>query len=127
LRRRCWVRLCGVKVAFKGTLLRGPALNCQITPSVSPLKWQLLQLCQPSLESRSRKELVPGMASKWPREEKNISAPTRLVSPCEPGAGRSEVGTTAITESFVRSTTETFHETKLATYAREPVLSMAIP
>src|SRR5215475_13391142 len=112
---RCWVRLCGVKLALSGTLLRGPALNCHTTPSVSPLKWQLAQFCQPSLERRSRSELVPGIESKLPREEKNISAPTRFVSPGDPGAGRSKVGTTAITVSFVRSTTETLRETKLAT------------
>src|SRR6266702_3539983 len=117
---RCCVRLWGLKVALSGTLLRGPALNCQMTPSVSPLKWQLLQLCQPSLERRLRKELVPGTESNLPREEKNISAPTRLVSPWEPEAGRSEVETTAITESVVRSTTETLRETKFATYARVP-------
>src|SRR6266568_3222983 len=112
---RCCVRLWGLKVALSGTLLRGPALNCQITPSVNPLKWQLAQLCQPSLERRSRSELVPGIVSKLPRDEKNISAPTRLVSPGEAGAGRSEVGTTAMTPSLVRSTTETLRETKLAT------------
>src|SRR5947207_14377215 len=98
---RCWVRLCGLKVELSGTLLRGPALNCQITPSVRPLKWQLAQACQPCWERRSRSELVPGIESKLPREEKNISAPTRLVSPTEPGAGRSEVGTAAMTESLV--------------------------
>ena len=79
------------------------------------MKWQLEQLCHPSLDSRSRNELVPGIASKLPREEKNISAPTRLVSPTEPGAGKSEVETTAMTVSLVRSTTETLRETKLAT------------
>src|SRR5262245_51259915 len=78
---RCCVRRCGLKLALSGTLFRGPALNCQITPSVSPLKWQLEQLCQPAFERRSRSELVPGMESKFPREEKNISAPTRFVSP----------------------------------------------
>src|SRR5437667_5356160 len=98
---RCCVRLWGLKVAFSGTLLRGPALNCQMTPSVKPLKWQLAQLCQPSLESLSRSELVPGIESKLPREEKNISAPTRLVSPAEPGAGKSELETTAITLSLL--------------------------
>ena len=112
---RCSARLWGLNVALSGTLFRGPALNCQMTPSVRPLKWQLAQACQPSLESRLRKELVPGMVSKLPREEKNISAPTRLVSPCEAGAGRSDVETTAITESVARSTTETLRETKFAT------------
>src|SRR5512136_1242554 len=100
---RCTERLCGLKLALSGTLLRGPELNCQITPSVRPLKWQLEQACQPSLESRLRSEFVPGIVSKLPREEKNISAPTRLVSPAEPGAGRSEVDMTAMTVSFVRS------------------------
>src|SRR5437899_7779492 len=99
---RCWVRLCGLKVELSGTLLRGPALNCQTIPSVSPLKWQLAQPCHPSLESRSRSELVPGIESKLPREEKNISAPTKLVSPPEPGAGRLKLCTTAITVSVVR-------------------------
>src|SRR6266550_9602572 len=112
---RCWVRLCGLKVELSGTLLRGPALNCQITPSVRPLKWQLAQPCQPSLERRSRSELVPGIVSKLPREEKKISAPTRLVSPAEPGAGKSEVEITATTVSLVRFTTDTLRETKLAT------------
>src|SRR6185503_10368627 len=102
-------------VEFNGTLLRGPAANCQMTPSVSPLKWQLEQACQPSLERRSRSEFVPGIVSKLPRDEKNISAPTRLVSACEPGVGRSEVCTTASTVSLVRFTTETLRETKLAT------------
>src|SRR5881628_1111043 len=114
--KRCWLRFCGLKLECNGTLLRGPAANCQMTPSVRPLKWQLAQLCQPSLESRSRRELVPGIVSKLPREEKNISAPTRLVSPTEPGAGRSEPETTEITVSLlVRSTTETLRETKFAT------------
>src|SRR5438105_4323282 len=112
---RCSARLWGLNVPLSGTLFRGPALNCQITPSVRPLKWQLLQLCQPCCESRSRSELVPGTVSKLPREEKNISAPTRLVSPAAPGAGRSEVCTTAMTESLAKSTTETLRETKLAT------------
>src|SRR5438445_11347703 len=112
---RCCVRLCGLKVALSGTLLRGPALNCQMTPSVSPLKWQLEQDCQPSLERRLRREFVPGIESKLPREEKNISAPTRFVSPAEPEAGKSDVETTAMTESVVRSTTETLRETKFAT------------
>src|SRR5258706_4854009 len=98
-----------------------------MTPSVRPLKWQLAQLCQPSLERRSRSELVPGIESKLPREEKNISAPTRFVSPCVLCAGKSEVGTTAMTESVVRSTTETLRETKLATYAPLPLLLMAMP
>src|ERR1051326_7494127 len=98
-----------------------------MTPSVKPLKWQLAQLCQPSLDRRSRKEFVPGIESKFPREEKNISAPTRLVSPCEPGAGKSELDTTAMTASLVRSTTETLRETKLATYARVPMLLIAMP
>src|SRR5204862_3911321 len=115
LRRRCWVRFCGLKLACRGTLLRGPALNCQITPSVSPLKWQLAQLCHPSLESRSRNEFVPGIESKLPRDEKNISAPTRLVSPWELGAGRLKVGTVAMTESVVKLTTETLRETKFIT------------
>src|SRR5438093_10933485 len=112
---RCWVRFCGLKLAWSGTLLRGPALNCHMTPSVRPLKWQLAQLCQPSLERRLRRELVPGIWSKFPREEKNISAPTRLVSPTEPGVGKSELDTAAMTVSFVKSTTETLRETKLAT------------
>src|SRR5881397_3964338 len=112
---RCWVRLCGLKVELSGTLLRGPALNCQMIPSVSPLKWQIAQPCQPCWERRSRSELVPGIESKLPREEKNISAPTRLVSPAEAGAGRSELCTVAITVSVVRSTTDILRETKLAT------------
>src|SRR6185436_8195193 len=112
---RCWARLCGLKLELSGTLLRGPAANCQTTPSVSPLKWQLAQPCQPSLDRRSRNEFVPGIESKLPREEKNISAPTRFVSPADPGAGKSDVGTTAMTASVVRSTTETLRETKFAT------------
>src|ERR1051326_6091890 len=107
--------LCWLKLALSGTLLRGPALNCQITPSVSPLKWQLAQFCQPAWESRLCNELVPGMVSKLPREEKNISAPTRLVSPWEPGTGRLAVWTVAMTLSFVRFTTETLRETKFIT------------
>src|SRR6266705_458805 len=124
---RCRVRLCGLKLALRGTLFRGPALNCQTTPSVRPLKWQLAQPCQPRFERRFCNELVPGMLSKLPREEKNISAPTRLVSPCEPGAGRSEDCTAPITVSLVRSTTETLRETKLATKATVPELLMAMP
>src|SRR5262249_1460894 len=84
------------------------------------------QLCQPWLESRSRSEFVPGIVSKFPREEKNISAPTRLVSPWLPAAGRSEVWTVAMTESVVRSTTETLRETKFATYATVPALLIPI-
>src|ERR1041385_1099511 len=117
----------GLKLALSGTLLRGPALNCQTTPSVRPLKWQLAQPCQPRFESLFCKELVPGMLSKLPREEKNISAPTRLVSPCEPGAGRSELCIVAITVSLARATTETFRETKLATKATVPEPLMAMP
>src|SRR5882724_5209289 len=97
-------------------LFRGPVANCHTTPSLNPLKWQLAQLCQPSLESRFLSGLAaPAIASKFPREEKNTSAPTRLVSPCDRGAGRSEVETTAMTVSLVKFTTETLRETKFAT------------
>ena len=82
----------GLKVAFSGTDLRGPVPNSQTTPSVRPLKWQLAQLCQPSLESRSLVETVaPAGRLKWPREEKNISAPTATTSSGEPGAGSGAV------------------------------------
>ena len=60
--------------------------------SVSPSKWQLAQLCQPSLDSRSVVEtVVPAGRLKLPREEKNISAPTVTTSSGEPGAGSGAV------------------------------------
>src|SRR5215218_7146375 len=63
--------LLGLKVALSGTDLRGPVLNCQTTPSVRPLKWQLEHDCQPSEESRSLVETVaPAGRLKLPRDEK---------------------------------------------------------
>src|SRR5258706_3068505 len=109
-------------------LFRGPVANCHTTPSLNPLKWQLAQLCHPSLESRFLSGVVaPAMASKFPREEKNTSAPTRLVSPWDRGAGKSTLRTTAMTASLTRSTTDTLRDTKLATYALVPFEVMAIP
>jgi hypothetical protein len=32
------ISMSGLNVELRGTLLRGPALNCQTTPSVKPLK-----------------------------------------------------------------------------------------
>ena len=52
----------------------------------------------------------PGLLKK-PREEKNISAPTRRISSWLPGAGRSVVRTVLMTWSVVRLTTETFRDT----------------
>ena len=82
------MRLFGLKLAFSGSDLRGPVPNAQTTLSVSPLKWQLAQDCQPSLDSRSLVEtVVPAGRSKFPREPKNISAPTATISSGEPGDG----------------------------------------
>ncbi len=101
-------------MALSGTDLRGPAPNTKTTPSVRPSKWQLAQFCQPSLDSRSSVEtVVPSGRSKWPRDEKNISAPTWTTS--SSALGGSLVGITSTTSSVVRSTTETLRETKLAT------------
>ena len=70
------MRSAGSNVAFSGTDLRGPALNCQTTPSVRPLKWQLEHDCHPSEDRRSVVGwAVPAGASNLPREEKNTSAP----------------------------------------------------
>lgn len=103
-------------------------LNCQITPSVQPLKWQLAQFCQPSEDSRSSVETAaPAGRLKWPREEKNISAPTRMRSATEPETGVFAVWMTSTTLSFTRSTTETFPETKLATHALVPSELMTSP
>jgi hypothetical protein len=105
-----------LKVAFSGTDLRGPVPNSHTTLSVSPSKWQLEQLCQPSLDKRSVVEtVVPGGVLKTPRDEKNISAPTATTSCGEPGAGSEAVRTVATTLSFVRSTTDTLRDTKLTT------------
>jgi len=117
-----------LKVAFSGTDLRGPALNSQMTPSVRPLKWQLEQLCQPSLERRSSVEAVALAGRlKWPREEKNISAPTSTTSPVEPGAAIGAVRIAFTTLSLVRLTTDTLRETKFCTYAVVPALLITIP
>jgi hypothetical protein len=122
------LRLRGLKVALSGTDLRGPEPNSQITPSVSPSKWQLAQVCQPSLASRS---LVcteaPAGRLKFPRDEKNISAPTATVSSCEPGAGSEAVRMVLSTWSVSRSTTETLRDTKLATQARLPERLITMP
>src|SRR6188474_2010385 len=108
--------LWGLKVALSGTDLRGPTPNCQTTLSVSPSKWQLEQLCQPSLESRSFVDTdAPAGRLKLPRELKKISAPTATVSSMDPGAGSGAVRIVPSTESVVRSTTETFRETKFTT------------
>src|SRR4051794_7722163 len=93
-------RLRGSNVGFSGIDLRGPVLNSQMTPSVRPLKWQLEQLCQPSLDSRSL--LVAGPIVKLPREEKNTSAPAATCSCCDPGAGDGAVLMTFATRSVVR-------------------------
>src|SRR5262245_16337924 len=96
--------------------LRGPSGNDHTMPSVSPLKWQLAQPCQPSWESRSLVEtVVPGGRLKLPREVKNISAPTRTGSSSEPGGGSAVVLMVLITWSLVRSTTVTLRDTKLFT------------
>ena len=76
-----------------GIDLRGPGPNDQTTPSVSPSKWQLAQFCQPSCDRRSSVETVAcGGRSKWPRPEKNISAPTGTSSSGDPGGGRAWCG-----------------------------------
>ena len=108
--------LFGLNVPFSGTDLRGPSLNDQTMPSVRPLKWQLAQFCQPSLESRSSVEtVVPAGRSKWPREEKNISAPTSTTSSVEPGVGSLVVRMTLVTWSVLRLTTLTLRDTKFMT------------
>src|SRR6478736_4038965 len=97
---RWWLESFGSKAPFSGIALRGPALNVQVVPSVQPSKWQLAQFCQPCADSRLSVEVVPEALagrSKCPRDEKNISAPTRLRSPCEPAAGRLAVLTTLVT------------------------------
>src|SRR5215211_7285862 len=105
---RCWARFSGLNVALSGTDLRGPDPNFQITPSVSPLKWQLAQPCQPSLDSRSVVGTVAvGGRLKFPRELKNISAPTAMTSAGEPGAGGAAVWIVRTTWSVRVSTTDT--------------------
>ncbi len=100
MRIRCWLRLRGLKVGLSGTDLRGPEPNSQTTPSVSPLKWQLAQPCQPSLDRRSVVDTaVPAGRSNEPREEKNISAPAATTSAGEPGAAGAEVRIVRITRS----------------------------
>ena len=122
------LRLFGLKVAFSGTDLRGPVLNVQTMPSVRPLKWQLAQLCQPSLDSRSWLDVVwPAGLLNRPRDEKNISAPTSATSSGEPGAGSGAVRITLVTASVVRSTTDTLRDTKFWTYARVPCLLTTMP
>src|SRR5215218_10396753 len=102
---RCWARFSGLNVALSGTDLRGPDANFQMTPSVRPLKWQLEQPCQPSLESRSEVDTVAlGGRLKLPRELKNISAPTATTSAAEPGGAGAAVGMVPITRSVPRST-----------------------
>ena len=108
--------LCGSKVAFNGIDLRGPSPKDQMIPSVRPLKWQLEQACQPSLESRSMVEpVVPAGRLKLPREEKNISAPTAITSSGDPGAASLVVRIVLMTLSFCRLTTLTLRDTKLLT------------
>ena len=110
------MRFRGLNVAFSGTDLRGPVPNSHTTLSVSPSKWQLAQLCQPSLDRRSVVETAaPAGRLKLPREEKNISAPTVTNSAGEPAAGRAAVRITVTTLSFVRSTTDTLRDRKLTT------------
>src|SRR3954454_18630811 len=116
---RCCCGLRGLNVAFSGTDLRGPEANSHTTPSVSPLKWQLGEHCQPLAARRSLVETTAfGGRSKFPREEKNISAPTPTTCPIEPGAAGAELCTVLMTRSPRRSTTDTLRETKFATYAR---------
>ena len=106
----------GLKVPFSGIDLRGPSGNCHTTLSVSPLKWQLEQLCQPSLDRRPSVDTVaPAGRSKWPREEKNISAPTATTSSSDPGVGSLPVRMTFTTWSVLRFTTLTLRETKFMT------------
>src|SRR4051794_29785629 len=118
----------GLNVALSGIDLRGPVLNCQTTPSVSPSKWQLEQDCQPSLERRSLVEADPlAGLSNWPREPKNISAPTVSSSGRVPRAGRIAVRTTRTTRSERRSTTEMLRDSTLSTQALVPAALMATP
>src|SRR5437763_12992672 len=125
---RCWPRSCGLNEALSGTALRGPALNCQTTPSVRPLKWQLEHDCQPSCDRRSLVDTIaPAGRLKFPREEKNTSAPAVTTSPGVPGAGSGAVGMTFTTLSVPRSTTDTLRVTKLLTYARVPARLTTIP
>src|SRR6185295_474876 len=113
---RCSFGFFGLKVALSGTDLRGPVLNCHMTLSVSPLKWQLEQLCHPSLESRSLVETAaPAGRLKMPRDEKKISAPTATASCGDPGGGSGTFWITLMTLSVVRSTTDTLRETKFVT------------
>src|SRR3954454_22261597 len=107
---------------------RGPVLNCHTIESVRPWKWQLEQLCQPSLDSRSSVDTVaPAGRSKCPRELKNICAPTLTTSCGEPGAGSGAVRTVRSTRSLTRSTSVTLRDTKLVTYARVPALLVTMP
>jgi hypothetical protein len=94
-----------LNVALSGTDLRGPVANSQTTPSVRPLKWQLEHDCQPAWESRSLVDTVaPAGRLKFPRDEKNISAPALTTWPSAVFAS-GEDWMTLITRSFVRSTT----------------------
>ena len=105
----------GLQVEFSGTDLRGPALKSHTTLSVSPSKWQLEHACQPSDDRRSLMLVVcPGSRWNSPRDEKNMSAPTKRASSTSPdGAGA--VRTTRMTRSFRRSTTVTLRERTFAT------------
>src|SRR3954452_22401749 len=118
----------GLNVALSEIDLRGPVVNCQTTPSVSPSKWQLEHDCQPSLESRSLVEAEPlGALSNCPREPKNIKAPTISASGREPAPGRVAVRTTRTTRSARRSTTEMLRDRTLSTHALVPAALMAMP
>ena len=93
---------CGLKVPFSGTDLRGPALNDQTTPSVRPLKWQLAQLCQPSLDSRSSVETVrPPAVEVAARGEEHLRADLDLLVLRAGRRQRSGRGSTFTTWSVV--------------------------
>src|ERR1700751_4550389 len=101
----------GLKVPLMAKVFRGPVLNCQITPSVSPRGWQLAQLWRPFSDMRSRLDPMPDGFTKLPRDERNNSAPTNTFSASEPGGGKSAVRMTLTTLSASRSTTDTLRDT----------------